>query len=170
MKNAFSIAALAALLACAAPQVARAGDGREHRPSLTGTWRVTVTLRDCVSGAPRPSFHSLLTFGADGSLIETTNNAGFKPGQRSPGHGIWRRAGGHTFTAYSDAFIQFSSDPTVAPPAPGFTRGLQRISQTITIDRAAPDAFSSVASIQFFDDDGNLLMQGCATADGTRFE
>ena len=78
--------------------------------------------------------------------------------------------GGSSYSAYSDAFIMFSSEPSVAPPAPAFTRGLQRISQTITIDPQTPDAFTSAASVEFFDENGTLLLKACATATGTRFE
>ena len=145
---------------------ATAGDS----PTLAGSWHVTVMLTDCVTGAARAPFHSLLTFGVDGTLVETTNNATFKPGQRSPGHGVWRRTGGSSYSAYSDAFIMFSSEPSVAPPAPAFTRGLQRISQTIKIDHQTPDAFTSAASVEFFDENGTLLLKACATATGTRFE
>ena len=139
-------------------------------PTLVGSWHVTVVLADCNTGAPRPPFQSLLTFGSDGTLIETTNNAAFKPGQRSPGQGVWRRNAGTSFSAYSDAFIQFASAPSMTPPAPAFTRGLQRITQDITIDPRSPDVFTSTASVEFFDEAGTLLMTGCATATGARFE
>ena len=163
----FSFGLLAATLALTSGTAVRAAG---NPPTLTGSWHVTVMLVDCATGAPRPPFQSLLTFGADGTLVETTNNAAFKPGQRSPGHGVWRRTNGTSFHAYSDAFIQFSSPASAAPPAPAFTRGLQRISQDIDIDPANPDSFTSQATVEFFDDAGTLLMQGCATATGTRFE
>ena len=139
-------------------------------PTLAGSWHVTVALVDCTTGVARPPFQSLLTFGSEGTLVETTNNAAFKPGQRSPGHGVWRRTEGTSFSAYSDAFIMFSSAASMSPPAPPFTRGLQRITQDIDIDPRAPDTFRSTASVEFFDEAGTLLMKGCATATGTRFE
>ena len=161
-------ALLVAVLAATGFAAAVSADGHDAQ-GLTGTWRVTITLKDCVTGTPRPPFHSLLTFGSDGTLIETTNNAAFKAGQRGPGHGAWDRTGRRTFTAASEAFIMFSSDPSPAPPSPGFAKGLQRISQTIRIPHDDPDTFSSVASVQFYDDAGNLLNEGCATAVGSRF-
>ena len=163
-----TIALAVAVLAATGFTAGVSADGREA-DGLTGTWRVTITLKDCVTGTPRPPFRSLLTFGSDGTLVETTNNPAFRPGQRGPGHGAWDRVGGRTFSAASEAFIMFSSDPSPAPPSPGFTKGLQRISQTITLTHDSPNAFSSVASVQFFDDAGTLLNEGCATAVGSRF-
>lgn len=140
--------------------------GAESSRSLEGTWRVQVTLKDCTTGAPRPPFWSLLTFARGGTLTETTNNPAFQPGQRSSGHGTWRRKG-HGYEAATEAFIQFSSAPP--PPAPSFQRGLQRISQAIEI-QDDPDVFTSVASVLFFDAVGNPLATGCATAVGYRAE
>jgi hypothetical protein len=127
-------------------------------------------LVDCTTGAARPPFHSLLTFGSDGTLTGTTNNATFKPGQRTSDYGVWYRTQGTTFHAASEAFILFSSAASAAPPAPAFARGVQRITQDIDIDPRSPDVFTSQASVEFFDDAGNTVMTGCATATGARFQ
>lgn len=139
-------------------------------PTLTGTWRVTVMLVDCATGAARPPFHSLLTFGADGTLSGTTNNGTFKPGQRTSDYGVWQRTQATSFHATSEAFILFSSPASMSPPAPAFTRGVQRITQDIDIDPRSPDVFTSQASVEFFDEAGNAVLTGCATATGARFE
>jgi hypothetical protein len=47
---------------------------------------------------------------------------------------------------------------------------MQRISQTITIQKNDPNAFASVAQVEFFDTNSVLLISGCATATGQRFE
>lgn len=135
--------------------------------ALEGTWRVDATLRDCTTAAPRPPFSSLLTFARGGTLTETTANAAFQPGQRSPGHGIWSFAGVNHFKAASSAYILFDSD--AHPPVPAFARGQQRISQDITMS-ADPDVFTSVASVQFFDTTGAVLTSACATAVGHRYK
>ena len=153
---------------------AMAGSPRLHAgsdpPTLTGTWRVTVMLVDCTTGAARPPFHSLLTFGADGTLAGTTNNGTFKPGQRTADYGVWQRTRTTSFHAASEAFILFSSPASTSPPAPAFTRGVQRITQDIDIDPRSPDVFTSEASVEFFDEAGNVVLTGCATATGARFE
>lgn len=142
--------------------------GREDPRSLEGTWWVEVTLVDCASRAPRPPFVSLLSFDRAGTLVETTNNPVFQPGQRSPGHGVWKRTGARTFEAFSDAFIMFSSAPN-PPASPGFARGRQRITQSITMAKGDADTFDSEATVAFFDASGAELLGGCATAVGHRY-
>jgi hypothetical protein len=163
--------ALAAALVLGVGAQARAGDGPQNARSnaLQGTWRVQVTLRDCTTNVPRPAFYSYLSFGSAGTLIETTNNAGFEPGQRSAGHGVWAYAGHRTFSASSEAFIQFTSAPN-PPASPGFLRGVQRIDQTITMQKDDPNTFDSVAAVRFFDVTGTELLSACATAIGQRYQ
>jgi hypothetical protein len=125
---------------------------------LEGTWRVRVTTRDCQSGAEQRTFPAMLTFARGGTLTETT--AGFPPAARTPGHGIWRHEGGHTYSAVSEAFL-FS-------PA-GAWVGTQRLTQSIEIG-GNPDELTSTATNEIFDTGGNLLTSGCATAEARRFE
>jgi len=140
---------------------AHSDEGEEGR--LQGTWHVTVTLHNCVTGAPVASFPSLLTFASGHTLIEVTSSPAFSPGQRTPGLGTWSRTDGHTFSATSDAFILFPSFTT----PPGFKRGVQRINQT-TIEVNGDD-LASTASTQFFDTNGAQYDAGCSTAVGKRF-
>lgn len=135
------------------------------KSGIVGTWRVQVTTYDCATGRQNPPFASMLTFGEGGTLIETTSSPAFQPGQRSPGHGIWKHLGGHNYSAASEAYILFDSAPH--PPAPVFSRGTQRIAQAVEIE---DDRFESVASVEFRDVHGNLLTSGCANAVGERFK
>lgn len=167
MKKTIVVGALAGLALLGSGRDALAANGSEA-PTLKGTWLVEVTLRDCATSAPRPPFYSLLSFDGAGTLVETTNNPGFLPGQRSAGHGMWSRTGRRTFDATSDAFIQFSSAPN-PPASPGFTRGIQRIAQTITMAKGQTDEFNSDATVQFFDLSGTQLLAACATAVGHRY-
>jgi hypothetical protein len=140
---------------------AHSDEGDEGR--LQGTWRVTVTLHNCQTGAPLVSFPSLLTFASGHTLIEVTSSPAFLPGQRTPGLGVWSRTDEHTFRAVSDAFILF---PSVATP-PGFKRGVQRITQTIEVNG---DDLAATASNQFFDTNGVQYDAGCATVVAHRIE
>jgi len=173
-----TVAAGLALLATAAltPTMADAkgADGTGAK-ALVGTWRVTVTTyRNCDPLQPNPSFDSLLTFGEDGSLIETTSSAQFQVGQRSIGHGRWERTGPAAFRAVSEAFIQFATTSSLPPPPPGpaLQRGRQRIDQGIQM--TSRDTFESDASVFFFGStSGNGVapyISGCAKASGVRFE
>jgi len=150
----------------AAPASAQVAEQAAVTRALEGTWQAVVTLRDCATLAPRAPFASLLTFARGGTLTETTANAAFQPGQRSPGHGVWSFAGVNHFRAASNAYILFDSEAN--PPVPGFQHGQQRITQDIRI-AADPDVFTSVATVQFFDAAGQALATACATAVAHRY-
>jgi hypothetical protein len=133
---------------------------------ITGTWQVEVTTYNCETGVRNPPFFSLLTFDAFGTLTGTTANPVFAPGQRSPDHGIWKRAGRNTFTAVTEAFVEFST-PATSPP-PHFVRGSQRIEQSI--EMTGYDSFQSDASLTFLDAGGSIVLSGCAWATARRFQ
>jgi hypothetical protein len=137
---------------------------RSDSPGIEGTWRVTVTQKVCATGAPIGlPFHSLLTFARGGTMTGTTANSAFLPGQRSGDYGVWIPAAGHSYSATEEAFIIFSGGP--------FTQGRQTISHSISPTNGG-NGFSDVASIQFYDVNGNPLLPapGCATAVGQRLE
>jgi hypothetical protein len=141
--------------------------GQDFRPeSLVGTWRVQVTTYNCSTGVENPAFPAYLTFGADGTLVETTANPAFVAGQRSPGHGSWQRTGRNSWRAASEAFLLFGS--TAHGPFPGFAAGVQRLEQSIEF--TGRDRISSEAFTEFFDTAGAVTLSGCARAVGTRFE
>ncbi len=154
--------------------VAKGNDGVGAK-ALIGTWRVTVTTyRNCDPLQPNPTFDSLLTFGEDGSLIETTSSAQFQVGQRSIGHGRWERTGPAAFRAVGEAYIMFATTTSLPPPPPGpaLQRGRQRIDQGIQM--TSRNTFESEASVYFFNstsDDGVApYISGCAKASGVRFD
>jgi len=125
---------------------------------LEGTWRVQVSIRDCTSGAVLRTFPAMLTFAKGGTLTETTT--GFPPALRTPDHGVWSFFGEHSYTGVSEAFL-FN-------PA-GVWTGTQRLTQSIEIGQDG-DELNSTASNEIFDINGNLILTGCATAVGSRFE
>jgi hypothetical protein len=134
---------------------------------LTGTWLVTVQQYDCTSQASLGMpFQSFLTFGLEGTLIETTDNPTFAPGQRGPGHGFWERIRRDSFRAVSEAFILFTTP--AHGPVPEFDVGLQRIDQSIDYDGG--NQFTSDATVSFTDPSGTVLRSGCAHATATRFD
>ena len=135
------------------------------KKDIVGTWRMTVTLYDCTTGAERPPFQSMLSFAEGGTLTGTTANPAFQPGQRSPDHGIWTALGDHKYEFLTEAYILFSTQPN--PPVPGFPRGVQRITQTAEVNG---NQLTTNGSAEFFDAAGNLVMGGCAKAVGERME
>jgi hypothetical protein len=159
-----------AVTALSAPAAAEGNaEGRYQAPTaLVGSWRVTITPYDCETGESAPiSFVSILTFGPGGTLLETTSNPFFAPGQRSPGHGYWERTGPNFYHAVIEAFIQFSS-PTPPPPGQGaYQRGRQILTQGL--EMVDNDHWKSSALVDFFDVGGTRVPpSGCANAVGSR--
>jgi hypothetical protein len=155
------LASLALTFVVAATTISAAqSDNSSSGKGLSGTWRVTVQLQNCANqaliGGP---FQSLLVFGSGGTMVGTTSNPGFAPGQRTSDLGTWSYGGSQTYTAASEAYLLFSAGPFVA--------GTQRISQAINLDG---DHFASLASVQFFDVNHVQVRAVCAVAEGTRFE
>lgn len=136
---------------------AAAGSDREGR--LQGTWRVQINPRNCLTGAPAPSFAFLVSFARGGTLTEVMNAPAFQPGQRTAGLGVWSRSHRKTYKAVWDAFILFDSSQ--------FARGVQRIMWDLEVDG---DQMTIESSSQFFDINGNPRRATCASGTGTRFE
>lgn len=163
-----AVAAVAVMLVLGSVGTASATqDDQNSGNALHGTWLVQVQQRICATQAPLGApFFAFLTFATGGTMTGTTSAPLFAPGQRTGDFGVWSHSGRRTFSAVSEAFILADS---VATP-PGLKRGLQRIAQTITIQKDNPDRFDSVAAVEFFDTNSALLISGCATATGKRFE
>ena len=125
---------------------------------LEGTWRVHVTQRNCQTGAQLRTFPALLTFAQGGTLTGSTTAV--TSALRGSDHGIWNHNGGRSYGAVDEAFL-FS-------PA-GAWVSTQRLTQAIQLDRDA-NAFTSDATVEFFDTLGNTTSTGCATAIATRME
>jgi hypothetical protein len=150
-----------ALGAAAAP--AHAGGANKSDP-LTGTWRMVITTFNCETLVANPSFTSFVTFGAGGTLLETTSSPLFQPGQRSPGHGFWQRTGRKFYRSVFEGFILFAT----SPPMPPLVRGRQRIDQGIQM--TGRDSIVADATTTFFNVAGEVVTEGCARAVGERME
>jgi hypothetical protein len=159
-------ATLAALLSVSAAQSDGLAQGRAKPVApLQGTWQVVISPYVCSTGQPVPnaSFRSRVMFNGGGTMIETTSNRAFEPGQRSPGLGTWERTGRDTYRAVFEAYVLFTS-LTTNPPR--YQRGEQRIDQLIEMD--GPDSWNSSAAVSFRDEAGTPVSSGCMTARGTR--
>lgn len=133
---------------------------------IEGVWSITVTLRNCDTGAPlAPPFRSLVTFVAGGTVHESTGALGFAPEQRSEGHGVWRQMDRRLFRQRMIALLRFETPPQ--PPAPGFLAGWQVVDHLVTLDNHR--RLTSEGTTQFFDTAGQLYRSGCSTAVGQRF-
>ena len=136
-------------------------------PAIEGVWAMSLTLRDCATGAPLgPPFRSLLTFHRGGTLSESAGTTQFAAGQRSPGHGTWSFSGANTYDARFVAMILFDTPP--APPAPGFQAGWLMVGSTFT--RVDANHLNITATAQFLDLNRNLYRSACPTGTAERFE
>lgn len=157
---------LFSVLAIASTTDPAVADGRGAR-AVEGVWAMSITLRDCATGAPLgPPVRTLLTFHAGGTLSESPGTPQFAPGQRSPGHGVWSHSGGDTFELRFAAMILFDTPP--APPAPGFQAGWLMVGSTFSlIDGERADVN---ASVQFLDLNRIVYRSACPTGTAERFQ
>lgn len=130
--------------------------------SITGTWRVQVTQFNCATNVTLAKFESLLTISSDGTMTESTTNPALVPGQRTSGHGFWRRIAPDSYSVVTEAFITLNSPTT----PPGLKVGAQKIVQAVVMN--GPNSFNAQAAVAFFDSTGAFYQQGCASAVGTR--
>lgn len=137
---------------------------------LEGTWEVSITPYNCQTGVPVTSatFPARLSFQAGGTMTETNSNPSFQAGQRSAGLGYWERTGPASYHTVFQAYIHFTS--TVVPPAvaPRYTRGQQRVEQTL--DLLDENHWSSSALVRFEDAAGAFLSEGCFNATAERLQ
>ncbi len=180
--NSATLSRLATALGVAAALlgVAAGGADAQTASSPAGTWVLNVTLTDCTSGSPLgPSFPSLVTYHADGTVTETPGSSGFAPGQRAPGHGKWNDLGGSTFNQRIVALVLFDTpanlpgtpgyDPS-RPVSPGFFAGGQTITQTPRIEA---NALTSTGTVTFYRLVGGAFVPyrtGCSRATGWRYQ
>lgn len=150
---------LAGTIVLTTGHIAMAGqNANSQAKKIQGAWVLRVSAYDCHTDAPLATFHSLVAFAQGGTLTNVTT--GSSPALRSTGLGTWEKAGDHTFTAVTAAFL-FS-------PA-GVWTATQRIANTFEIG-GDPDEVTGTTDVQFFDTNGNLISTGCATVVGRRLD
>ena len=150
---------------------------RDSHDTLTGTWSIQVTPRDCTTGLPAaPPSNSLVTFHEGGTLSESAGALAFAIGQRSAGHGIWKQQGRRTYSQKFIALLLFDSPPNLPgtpgfdptkPVSPGFLAGWQTVTHTAELVDA--NHLTSEGTTDFYKTDGTAYRTGCSTAVGERF-
>lgn len=127
--------------------------------TLHGTWRVTRTAVDCITGQDILSFPAIMTFNQGGTYTGYGVAPGGDPGQGTE-YGVWQREpGNHN---YSNRAVSY-----------GYTaEGVFafRAEATEAIQLTTVDSFTSTGTVQIFDADGNLIATICARSTATRFE
>ncbi len=136
------------------------------RDSLVGAWRTAVTRLNCQTGEPlAPASRGLFTFNEGGTLSEYNAGPGSTPAMRSPGHGVWEQNDNRG--NYSFVFVINRYD------ASGVFIGIQKITATLALSsdfRSVDGIFNTIARVEIFDANDNLIGTGCATGVGTRIK
>ena len=162
MKNTFlkSIGgtALALLMLVGGRQISVSGQSDEgHEPSLAGVWVTQVTRRNCDTGEPIAATNRIqLTFAEGGTFLETIGPSII----RSPGNGIWKREHGWNEYSYALRFMRYD--------AAGSFIGSGVVRAALTLDETG-DHYTSTATNDVLDVNGNVIGSGCATSVSTRF-
>ena len=141
------------------PPVSVSGQSdKRHEPSLVGVWVTQVTRRNCVTGEPIAApGNSQNTFAKGGTLLETVGPSIF----RSPGNGIWKREHGRNKYSFTQRFMRFD--------AAGSFVGSGVVRVALTLDETG-DHYTSTATNDVLDVNGNVIASGCATSVATRFK
>lgn len=141
------------------------GEGFSKR-SIEGVWLVEAQRRDCQNGNPiGPAGRGLMTFAAGGTMSETTAPPAAPvplpvPVFRSTGHGVWQRI---NWEHYTGAFIIQRLNPD------GTFAGWIRSRGTFQLMESGNE-FTSTGSTEITDPSGTVVLTGCSTSTGTRFE
>ena len=148
---------LALLMAVGGTQISVSGQSDEgHEPSLVGVWVTQVTRRNCETGEPIGTSRSQNTFAKGGTLLETIGPSIF----RSPGNGIWKRESGWNEYSFALRFMRFD--------AAGSFVGSGVVRAALTLDETGGH-YTSTATNDILDVNGNVIGSGCATSVSTRF-
>jgi hypothetical protein len=128
-----------------------------HEPSLVGVWVTHVTRRNCETGEPIAApGNSQNTFAKGGTLLETIGPSII----RSPGNGIWKRESGLNEYSFVLRFMRYD--------AAGVFVGSGVVRAAITLDETG-NHYTSTATNDVLDVNGNVIASGCATSVSTRF-
>jgi hypothetical protein len=123
-------------------------DRDRAKDSIEGTWEVSVTVKNCQTGALIRIVRSLQMFIGDGSFTETANTAA-----RGSSLGAWRHTEAQN---YDDKFwfFRYKPDGTFASLAKGVDH--------ITVNSDGNE-FDSYGTVQDFDANNMLISTGCVT-------
>lgn len=131
---------------------------RANARRLEGVWNLTVTRRDCLTGAAIGTGSAILTFVRGGTMHDF--GTGRPPSTRSPGYGVWDYQSNRRYTDAFQFFL-YNADGTFA--------GKQIVREQIVLSRDG-NSLTNSATSQILDVNGNVIMNRCSTATATRFE
>lgn len=152
-KRIFSILATIGLLAVLTTTAYSATSAHAATPTLVGTWNVTIPKSE---GNPRPTFQAMLTFFADGNMVET--NSG-NPATTTPAHGVWIGSG----NTYLLTFESFTFDD--------HSKNTGKVRAHLSIKMDGPDHFTATYTADLIDLAGKVTKKVLyGPSDGTRMQ
>ena len=152
-KRIFTILTVIGLLAVLTTTIYASTSAHPATPSIVGTWETTIPKSE---GNPRPTFESLLTFFADGNMVEVNSS---NPALDAPAHGVWIGAG----NTYLLTFEAFSLDDK------GKHTG--KIKAHLSIKMDGPDHFTATYTADLIDLAGKVTKKvAYGTSESTRLE
>jgi len=143
-------ASIVALGLAASPAMLMAQDN-----SIAGVWDVSVTVKNCQTGALIRNVRSLQMFQPDGSLRETADTA-----SRGISLGTWSHGQGDTWQAQF-WFFRYNRDGSFA----SFAKSVE----TITLNNSGGE-FSASGTVQDFDANNSPISSGCFTHIASRLD
>jgi len=153
MTNICRICTVFALGLAISPMMLSAQESDSDKDRIEGTWDVSVTVKDCQTGALIRTVRSLQMFIRDGSFTETTNLA-----SRGISEGVWKPAGDRTYDA-SYWFFRY-------PPPEGPFASFATVKDTITLD-SDNDHFTASGTVEDLEANGTTVTS-CFTHTGNR--
>ena len=126
--------------------------------TLVGAWDLTITFRDCNTGAVIRERPGLISF-MFGGVHQEFGTGQQIPQNRTDAQGNWRHETGAQYSAVSKAF-RFNADGSLA--------GTAKLFRSIELTDAG--AFAATVESEIYDANGVLISRGCATESGTRLE
>lgn len=152
-KRIFTLLMIIGLLAVLTTTAYATGSAHPAAPGIVGAWKTVIPQAE---GNPRPTFESMLTFFADGNMIEDNDT---NPAQAASAHGVWIGSG----NTYLLTFESFTFDEQ------GKHTG--KIQAHLTIKMDSPDHFNATYTADVIDLAGKVnknVVHG--TAESTRME
>jgi len=164
-KRVLPLALLAAAAAISiAPGPARAQEGHGEADRITGSWRVTVNATD-PSGVP--SFPVLMTFHADGTLMQSRPY--YIPAfgvMETAHHGGWKRIDGDQIAATTFSLAQGAPGNAALN---GVFFGTEKVNFKPVIDGDG-NFFTALWTSTVYGPDGNPIVQGSGNLSGVRIQ
>lgn len=154
---AIALAALLGLALTALPAQAGGNKGAVKKDRIEGVWDAKVNIIHCHNKALITSFDALGIFAANGIFHDTNST---NPVLRSSHFGTWRHVRDNR---YKFAFKFFRFD------AAGIPLGSQIVRHTVVL-AGNGKTYVSKGTAEFYDTDGNLVMEGCSNATAKRFK